>query len=264
MTEQQRYLFDAMGYVVVEDALSSVQLKAINEIIDQKLVPDQLGTSQIRWGCDPIQASHPHDHRCVLSMGKIFRDIIDNHPISALLKEVVGTNFRLDHDCLDVWRSMGQGPIGAKMHGGEVPWDSAQYYSVKGGRIHCGLVTVLYNLYDVDAALGGFACVPGSHKSEFPFPSSLNDRRNLLNDRNWFVRVGGKAGTAIVFAEAMIHGALPWRSNQQRRTLFYKFNNGATAWSKYYYDAQRWPDLSAAQKLILEPPNARHPHWYLS
>ena len=133
---------------------------------------------------------------------------------------------------------------------------------VKGGKIHCGLVAVLYNLYDVDPKQGGFGCVPGSHKSEFPFPKSLDSRRNLLDDANWFVRVGGKAGTAIVFTEAMMHGALPWNSDQQRRTLFYKFNNGATAWSKFYYDSQKWPDLSPRQKLILEPPNARHSKWY--
>jgi hypothetical protein len=45
-----------------------------------------------------------------------------------------------------------------------------------------GLTAVAYNLTDVNPGEGGFGCIPGSHKS--------------------------KAGTAIIFTEALTHGTL--------------------------------------------------------
>ncbi|HZP81290.1 MAG TPA: hypothetical protein VFB21_06615 [Chthonomonadaceae bacterium] len=38
-----------------------------------------------------------------------------------------------------------------------------------------GLTVVAYNLKDVNPGDGGFGCVPGSHKSNLPFPSEWRE-----------------------------------------------------------------------------------------
>ena len=38
--------------------------------------------------------------------------------------------------------------------------------------------------------------------------------------------VHAEVGDAILFCEACIHGALPWRATHQRRALLYRFNPG--------------------------------------
>jgi hypothetical protein len=66
--------------------------------------------------------------------------------------------------------------------------------------------------------------------------------------------VVGKAGTAVIFTEALTHGALPWSSDKERRTIFYKYNHPAMAWLEKYIDASALEGLSDAQKNILRPP----------
>eukprot|EP01043_Picozoa_sp_COSAG02_P071243 COSAG02_NODE_12939_length_1469_cov_9.259124_2_plen_123_part_00 len=57
------------------------------------------------------------------------------------------------------------GPIGTTLH--KIGFPDA-YYVVEEGRMYNGLLTVAYNLTDVDPAMGGFGCVPGSHRSTLP------------------------------------------------------------------------------------------------
>ena len=110
--------------------------------------------------------------------------------------------------------------LGSILHGGGTPFDPSQYYQVKDGRMYNGLVVVAYNLHDVGPGDGGFGCVPGSHKSNYPFPSEWRD----LADFKPFMRaVTGPAGTAVVFTEALTHGAMPWTGAHERRTLFLKY-----------------------------------------
>ncbi len=117
-----------------------------------------------------------------------------------------------------------------------------------------GLFVVAYNLYDVNPGDGGFAAVPGSHKSNFPFPAQWRELEGS-QDLPFVTQVTGKAGTAILFTEAMTHGTLPWRGDE-RRTIFYKYSPPALSWSPVYYDAAVYPDLSERQQAILSPPSA--------
>jgi len=61
-----------------------------------------------------------------------------------------------------------------------------------------------------------------------------------------------------MFTEAMTHGTLPWRGAGERRTLFFKYDPGPMAYGARFYDRDRWPDLTARQRAILESPNARY------
>jgi hypothetical protein len=242
MRYRDRYLLDLQGYLTVPEALTAEALEQINDVIDE------LAESEIR----PEESAHRWSH--LLARSRAFRDLIDNAPVLPILEELLGEDFRLDHEYVDLIRS-GMGPIGTGLHGGPVPFRPIEYYWNRDGQIHSGLVAVAYNLKEVGPDDGGFACVPGSHKSAFPFPDNWKD---LSDPPSCVRRVTGPAGSAIVFTEALVHGTLPWRGKGERRTVFYKYSPRPLAWSKTFYDSAQYPDLNDRQRDLLTSPGIEH------
>lgn len=242
MTEEQRYLLDLQGFLVVENALTPEQVAALDAEVTSRMEQEAPEASTHRFGG-------------LLTWGRQFRDLIDNPRILPYLEEVLGPGVRLDHDYCDVIRR-GKGPIGTTLHGGGTPFDPVQFYRFAEGIPRSGLFVVAYNLRDVHPGDGGFGCVPGSHKANLPFPAAWRD---LSQPHACTRAVTGPAGTAILFTEALTHGTLPWTGTGERRTLFYKYSPCGISWSARYYRAEDYPDLSERQRAMLEPPNARYP-----
>jgi hypothetical protein len=239
---RDRYLFDLQGYLSVPDALSAETVDQLNEVIDE-MAEQEMGSQETT-----------HRWFDLLARSRLFRDLIDNPPVLPILAELLGKEFRLDHEYVDVIRS-GMGPIGAGLHGGAAPFRAAEYYWAGDGQLHSGLVVVAYNLKNIGPDDGGFACVPGSHKAAFAFPDGWKD---LANPHPCVRRVTGSAGSAIIFTEALTHGTLPWRGSDQRRTVFYKYSPRPLAWSRTLYDPSAYPDLTDQQRDILRSPGIEH------
>lgn len=238
MNELERYLFDLQGFLIIEDALTPTEIAALNQDIDRQIATvDKKGLPCLRFDS-------------LLPWGIPFCSLIDNLRITPYLVDLLGVNFRLDHDYLHIIR-YGKGPIGTTLHGGGTPYDPCQYYIYKNGQMYNGLLAVAYNLTDVQPGEGGFGCIPGSHKSNLPFPSEWRD---LESPHPCVQAVTGKAGTAILFTEALTHGTLPWKASQERRTLFYKYSPHPSAWARYYYNLDDYPKLTEAQRRILRTP----------
>lgn len=243
MNDQERYLFDLQGFVTVADALDAGQLAALNALVDAHLASDVA----------PDAANHRFGK--LLQWDRLLLDLLDNPRITPYLEALLGRGFRLDHEYLDVIRGV-KGPIGHTLHGGATPFDPGQYYHFRDGKFYNGLTVVAYNLHDVNEGDGGFACVPGSHKSHLPFP---NEWRDLEAPQPFVRRVTGPAGTAIIFTEAMTHGTLPWHGSHERRTLFFKFSPQMLSWSPRYYNPDDYEDLTERQREILTPPSSYRP-----
>lgn len=242
MNDEQRYLFDLQGYLAIPDAIGPDLLARLNASIDAGIAAETA----------PDMRTHRFGD--LLGRDAAFLELIDNPAVSDVLVEVLGSDFRLDHTYADVIRA-GDGPIGTVLHGGAVPFRPSEYYMTVNGKIHSGLVAVGFNLKDVGPEDGGFACVPGSHKSSYAFPEEW---KQLSNMHPVVRRVTGPAGTAIVFTEALVHGTLPWRGADERRTAFYKYSPAALSWSANFYDPDEYPQLTERQRAILESPNARY------
>ena len=239
MTDHDRYLFDLQGYLTIPDALDADQIRAMNALLDERIAAEM--------------AADDSTHRFgdMLSWGQPFLDVIDNPRVEPCLREILGEGFRLDHIYLDVIRS-GLSPIGATLHGGGTPYNPIMSYDFRNGRMYSGLFVAAYNLADVGPDDGGFGCVPGSHKSNYPFPDDWKD----LARRPPFVQaVTGPAGTAVLFTEALTHGALPWSGAGERRTLFYKYHHHGASWASSYPVPEDLP-VTERQRRILEPPHA--------
>ncbi|GAX40284.1 hypothetical protein NIES4075_12480 [Tolypothrix sp. NIES-4075] len=237
MTEFERYLFDLQGFLVIENVLNTEEIAALQSLLDRQIALQDKQAKFLRFDS-------------LLSWGKPLRNLLDHPRITPYLSNLLGEKFRLDHDYVHIIRQ-GIGPIGSHLHGGATPYDPCQYYQFKDGRMYNGLTAVAYELNDVHPGNGGMGCVPGSHKSNLPFPQEWLDLK-IPNPCVQAVTV--KAGSAIIFTEALTHGTLPWKGKNERRTLFYKYSPHPSAWAKYLYNCDDYPDLSASQRQILSPP----------
>jgi hypothetical protein len=232
MSDAERFRFDLHGFLVRRRALSPGDVAALNAAVDVLGVP--------RPG--PDIASQRFGG--FLPVARRFRDLIDHPAVLEIVRETCGPNVRLDH----VYGiAMERATAGLGLHGGGTPFDPAQHYRADGGRIRTGLMAAQWALVDHPPGGGGFVCVPGSHTSAFPLPSTF--------DRELVVQVPLGAGDVVVFTEALTHGTLPWQGEQQRRTLLYKYSPGNSAYSDVTWPAELLDACTPRQRLLLQPPS---------
>src|SRR5262249_10173364 len=153
MNDCEKYLFDLQGYLVLEDVLSPDEVRALNRRIDEQSLPEpSLESREGRFGR-------------FLGWGQPFGGLLDPPAILPSLTVLRGDGFRLDH-YYGIHLREGTGPL--PLHGGNTPYDPPEYYHFRGDRMYNGLTVVAWNLTDTGPADGGFCCIPGSHKSNYP------------------------------------------------------------------------------------------------
>jgi hypothetical protein len=246
MTDEERYLFDLRGYVVVPGAIDAETLARMNVWLDAKAEEDPKWRGQQ----DNLHLDY------LLTWNDDFRCLLDNPVVLPYLKELMGDQLRLDHDYA-IFLQPGGGGLG--LHCGALPYDPSQYYHVFQGRMYSGLTVAVYALTDVPPGMGGFCCVPGSHRNNFETPASL---RSLDPPSEAIVQVPARAGDCVIFTEALLHGTLPWRGPGVRRTLYFKYSPCHSTWSNAtYFPMESNPSgpavehlLTERQRILLDPP----------
>jgi hypothetical protein len=236
LTPEEKFLFDLQGYLVIKNVLTPAQVAELNALADEKFPrpPGTTGqrTSRVsRWG-PPCQA------------------LIDHPRIVPYLVELIDAKFRLDHDyCI----FMREGDAGGSLHGGE-GHEGDHWYKYRDGVMRNGLCVVTYFLTPAATGDGGFACIPGTHKSHFLHAIPPEVRR-FERAAPYVVQPEVEAGDALFFTEALIHGTMTWRAKHERRALLYKYSPGHSAWSQNYYDLGEFESLTDQQRRILAPPS---------
>jgi ectoine hydroxylase-related dioxygenase (phytanoyl-CoA dioxygenase family) len=246
VNDDERYLFDLMGYLVVDDVLTADELDELNAIVDRR---DPWGTYErdgrgTTVGVDNLHIGPLH------AWEEPVRRLIDQPKLRPYLLELIGPKFRFDHGYAIFMR---KGGSKHPLHGGGTPYDPGQYYHFRNGKLYNGLIVVSYALGDVNPGDGGFAAVPGSHKSNLPCPPRI---KQFEQTGPWLQQVPQKAGSAIIFTEALTHGTWPWTADRERRSLLYKFCPGHMAWGGSYPSPDDAPgaEWSPEARRILEPP----------
>ena len=237
LTDEERYFFDLNGYIVFEEVLTKDELARMNAAIEAQGLPpatDEIGSQ--RFGG-------------FFLWDETFRRLINHPRVLGPLREIVGEKLRLDHAYGIV---MSKGNVGLSLHGGGTPYDPAQYYVCRNGRMYNGLTVAAWTLVDVGPEDGGFCCIPGSHKSHFPLPSEV---RHFRAHRDWVRHVPMKAGSVVLFTEALTHGTLPWQADHDRRAILLKYAPGHLAWGAARpIPSELEPLLDAEQRRLFEPP----------
>mgnify|MGYP000927454499 FL=1 len=269
MNENEKYLFDLRGYIVIKDILTKLQIEDLRTRLENQRQTNPkpiLGSDRTILGREDASAWSAGS---LIEMGGAYIELIDLPAIRPYLLALLGDHYRLDHDYIKIDGVMknktlylhggGQGAGGAKDLVG--PTDGGQcFYRYSNGKFYNGLVAVAFELDDVKAGEGGFACIPGSHKSNIGLPEAWRVAKSQEDMPDIVDRVAASAGDAIIFTEACSHGTVPWKGQRERRTAFYKYCPHAVAWSPCYYNADNYEGLNEAQRKILMPPSAYGPH----
>ena len=237
MNDEELYLFDLQGYLVIEGVLSATEVAELNRLVDEQQLPP------------PAESIESQRFGGFLLWGEPFRTLLDHPRILLYLEVLLGDGFRLDHY---YGIHMATNTEGLRLHGGGTPYEAEEYYVFRE-RMFNGLSVVTWALTDSPPGQGGFACIPGSHKSNYPCPEDI---RHFERDPGCVAQVPMRAGDVVVFTEALTHGTHPWTAAHQRRSLLYKYAPKHLAWGRY--DRHRNDAvhnlLTERQRRLMEPP----------
>lgn len=256
LTEHQKFLFDVNGYLIVEDILDGDHLKELNDAFDK--AGDRLGelgfslaekAQHFEGEYRRTEFDEPFDWPEPACLA--FRKLLSLPAAVELMLELIGDGFRYDTMKGTI---MTRGTEGFRLHGGGgIPRD-LRFYGVTGATMANGLMNIAYALTDVRPGDGGFACIPGSHKANFPCPVEI---RRMEAHSEYVRQIPVRAGSAVLFTEALVHGTLPWTGTSERRTVFARYSPGAlmfrpTALPDGYEGFA--DELTPLQRAIFEPP----------
>ena len=267
--QRDRYLFDLTGYLVLRGVLSAKQVTELNEAVEANNSEFAERTGSLR------NSKHAAFHGDGTSGRKdsgsmltwpapycnVFRQLLAHPRLVPILNMLLGEGYRLDH--LPLLIRQRHGAEGFDFHGGAIgptgAYNSEIAYDVKPGpggqpKISCQLINVSFALTQTQAGEGGFVILPGSHKASFPMPDSV---ASLDSGSEFVVCPCLDPGDVILFSEATAHGALPWTGAKERRTLFYRFGPGTSAYGRGYasiFDENLLSQLSPEQAAVLQPP----------
>ena len=264
MNDDEKYFFDLNGYIVLEDTLTAEQVAACNAAIDHNRdrltdfpsrAPYLEGLGLARGSKALAGEKLRLDFTGMLAWPKPwcdpFRHLLDHPSIVPHLVEILRDGFRLDHLYGIVMR---EGTEGHRLHGGGTVDDFTSFYQFHNGHMRNGLSVVSWILTDCGPGDGGFACIPGSHKANYRCPP---DVALLDTDIGMVRQVEAKAGSAVLFTEALTHGTLPWKADHERRSILYKYSPGTLSYSKRYVPPgveDVLDEFTPEQRAVLEPP----------
>lgn len=260
VSEEEKYYFDLRGYLVVRAVLTANEIAQCNAAIDHFADRiDHYDGSLSRGSKALAGATSRRQLTGMLGWPSPFREPFRKllvHPtVVSRLNEFSGKGFRLDHGPLLI--NAATGTEGHTLHGSGQPHSPATWYHQQNGKIYCQGITVAWQLTDCKAGAGGFALVPGSHKTREPTPDGVI---SVEEDMGLVVQPEMKAGDVLFFAETATHGTLPWKGENERRSVLYKYagRGVARAVGKHFTPQQRYSDwvdgLTPEQQAVLYGP----------
>ncbi len=238
LTDEDRFRFDLQGFLVIPSVLSAEQCQSYSDLADEAW-PEQPDDGPFRRT------------EFVTAWGQPFVDLMDHDAVLPCLVELLGQRPRVDHDyCI----FMKNGAGGSYLHGGPFKFPD-HWYQYRDGKMRNGLTVATWNLTDAPAGAGGFACVPGSHKSNYA-KFLPDDVRSFERAADYVYQPPMRAGDVLIFTEALLHGTVEWTMPHDRRTLLYKYSPANSTWHPTPYDPGEFPSASERQKRLMVAPSA--------
>lgn len=259
------FLFDLRGYLILRKAVDPALLADLNRAYDA--FPD-LAFGQW-WGnvqrLDNNGAAGV-ELQNIVEAGKPFETLIDHPAWIDKLRKYCGEQgtyvegLFLDECFASIRRSGGFFPMHSGNHEGIV---RTQYRYVNN-RFACGQVNILLALTDIGPGDGGTRILPGSHKSNFMHPAfevDFNTRMRAGDESiEGAIDVELQAGDALMFVDALCHGASKRVNPGERRVAIYRYGPG---WARtrhgFNYSQALLERVTPAQRKILQPMEPRVP-----
>lgn len=233
-TDMERYLFDLNGYIVIPAALSPAEVAACNVTLDE--VQDFVGAG---WRGHMAMHNDPTRQEGLMlqqmyEAGPAWEALIDHPSWFGKAVHFIGSddpeNFDGHHgpafidECFATIRGPGQA---LRLHSGGHVGTIRTQYRFHAGKFHCGQVNVLVALNDIGPGDGATMVIPGSHKSNLRHPQTValdqRDQQTSVDGIAGAVEVHLKAGDALMFVDAIMHGAARRVNPGQRRMTVYRY-----------------------------------------
>lgn len=260
------FLFDLRGYLIIPGAIEPALVADLNAAFDA--FPTDLPFKGW-WG--DVQRLDNNGHagmelQNIVHAGAAFEALIDHPSWVERMRRYCGEQgtwiegLFIDESFASVRRSGGYFP----MHSGGQDHVIRNRYGYSGGRWQCGQVNILVALTDIGPGDGGTRILPGSHKSEIAHPIFALPYADRVKQDDEVVEgsieVHLNAGDALLFVDALSHGATKRTNPGERRAVIYRYGPmwGATRYG-YRYAPELLDRLTPERRAILEPIRPRTP-----
>jgi hypothetical protein len=230
MTDEQRFIFDLKGWLLLRGVLEPPLLTEIQEYLQD------ISARRAEIGSQFHRAS----------IKGPAQELIDHPAIVGILREIVGPDteggaygFRCESSFF-IHRAAGESGW-QPPHSGPIVGPLA--YRVLNGRVWSGLTRVIWELSDVTQPEGGTAVLSGSHKMNFPLPDRLR-----TYDPSIYEGYTCPAGSVLIMSESCWHYGAPWKDTTHKRLVVLNCYN--------HYLSQ-WHRLNLAPEVIEAMPPQR-------
>ena len=234
INDMDRYLFDLNGYLILRGALSVDEVAACNLSLDEM------------QNCKPgawhgrVQGHNFTGHHEGLNLQQIYEAgpawerLIDHPSWINKVKHFIGTdmpNFDGHHGPLFIDENFAsiRGPGQAiGLHSGGHERVTRCQFRYHDGKFHCGQINILMALNDIGPGDGATMLIPGSHKSNIIHPQFGQAQMQTAEGASvdgitGAIEVHLKAGDAILFVDAIMHGSARRVNDGQRRIAVYRY-----------------------------------------
>jgi len=213
MTDEQKFLFDVNGWLLLEGVLSPAECAAVRR--------------HLYDGGDPFSGPA--------------QELLDHPAVTGVLNEILSDG-KLNSDYWN-FRCESSGPSIRK--NGFIPGSTAKPHVVKppqgagpmsftchNGHIYSGLTRVVWELNPVEHGDGGTLFMSGAHKSNFAFPPSVREL-----DNQYLHSYSCSEGSVFIFTESLLHASTAWKSAKYDRvSIFSAYNSVWAQWHKLNLD----------------------------
>ncbi len=234
-TQEQKYLFDMRGWLLVPGVLTGDELKEIQDFgYRLRHEPDSIPEHERSPLGGPMQKLS--DHPNVVG----FLNEFLAHPA---LSSPECYGFRME-SCHMFYRTVGDGNFGPHNGNGMLrfPGDSHLYRCIPG-RGYSGLTRIVWELNPVKYRQGGTLFITGSHKAVYTAPDSIRTPDSPIWDT-----YECPAGSLLFFTEALTHSTHQWTNEDNHRMAIFSCYNTVNS---------KWHDWNPNPKLMEEMPPKR-------
>ncbi len=218
-TPAQRLQFDVYGYILLENVLTPDEVTRMKDALYRLKAEPDLERHRVYIN---QRAGHIFHVGHVVEYDPALLEYATHPRLLPLVEEAVGGSVRLEETeaiinrrdpALDAAGWAGRQTLPTGFHTGtRHGWGT--YY--EKNHFHGLFVKTLAYLTDVGPDDGGTAVIPGSHRLSWPEREIVDA---ALSDERLIHQVEARAGSVLLFSEALVHSTTAIRSNNERVIL---------------------------------------------
>ena len=243
LTQEQKYLFDMRGWLLIPGVLSEDETAEMRDFC-------------LRLHHDPD--SLPEHERSPL--GGPMQRLADHPVVVGFMNEFVAFpplsrqncyGFRME-SCSLFYRKAGDGQFGPHNGSGyfRLPGDTHFYHCIPG-KAHAGLTRAVWELNPVREG-DGTLLVSGSHKAAYAAPDSIHDQHSPI-----WQGYTCPAGSVLIFTESLTHSARPWTNRAHDRVaVFSCYNTVDSKWHDWDPDPRLVASMPPLRQTLFRPVHA--------